>query len=242
MPTWTFDEEIAEEKPYNYQNYQICEEQNQAPISVSHDVPREQTGRIRGRSNRHMTPKKYEVSVELHAPTSSENTQETSFVTSDYKRVAALSETHGPYVGNRFVHRQQGSGSGRSESSKADSGYEGEIDSGGFDVKRSDRGKDSKPKKFSTPGNTERVPYDNPAFEEDGPPSGDHYAHGSDGNSHRYRTNDYSIHHQNQRSPKYSLSHDRDVSSQARQFQTIEQLDARMPFSADYKPSRSSMI
>ncbi|XP_062596040.1 uncharacterized protein LOC134280291 [Saccostrea cucullata] len=253
LPGWTFEEEIAEEKPYNYENYQICEEQNYAPIPAPRDTSREQTGRIRGRSNRNTNAKKYEVSVELHAPTSGDMTQETSFVSNDYRGVAASSEPRGPYSGNRFVHRYQGSGSGRSESSKADSGYEGEVDNGGFDIQRNARGKNSHPRKFYMPENTNSVPYDNPAFthDHDNPafardydihPPYNGYPKGSDEGSHKYQTDRYNESYHNQRSPRNIVSHDHDVITGARQFQTIEQLDARMTLHQDYAISQSSVI
>lgn len=261
LPGWTFDEDIAEEKPYNYENYQICEEQNHAPISVSRDPPREQTGRIRGRSNRNVPAQKYEVTVELHAPPSSALTQETSFVTSESKGNFTSSEPLGPDGRLKFVHRYQGSGSGRSESSKADSGYEGENDSGGFEANKYSRGNNSKPRKFYTSTNNSHVPYDNAAFthdhDHDALPSSDHDALPS---SERYspgnfqaeiptnhRTDRYNDRYSNDMpmSGDYDVrahARDYDVSAHGRQFQTIEQLNARMDVTREYSNSHATVI
>lgn len=235
LPGWTFDEDIAEEKPYNYKNYQICEEQNHAPIPASRDTTREQTGRIRGRSNRHAPAQKYEVTVELHAPPpSSSLTQETSFVTNQQRDSTASSEAIGPNSGNRFMHRHQGSGSGRSESSKADSGYEGEVENGGFEAQKYGRGgNNSKLRKINTPISENRVPYDNHAFNHDNEfevlPTTDSYR--GDEFVSNHRTDRYNDYYSSQKSPKHIVSRDYDVGAHARQFQTIEQLDARSSYS-----------
>uniref|UniRef100_A0A8W8MQ40 Uncharacterized protein n=1 Tax=Magallana gigas TaxID=29159 RepID=A0A8W8MQ40_MAGGI len=193
LPGWTFDEDIAEEKPYNYENYQICEEQNHAPIPASRDTTREQTGRIRGRSNRHAPAQKYEVTVELHAPPpSSSLTQETSFVTNQQRDNTASSEAIGP-----------------------------------------NRGNNSKLRKFNTPISENRVPYDNHAFTHDNEfevlPTTDSYR--GDEFVSNHRTDRYNDYYSSQKSPKHIVSRDYDVGAHARQFQTIEQLDARSSYS-----------
>lgn len=175
------------------------------------------------------------MTVELHAPPpSSSLTQETSFVTNQQRDNTASSEAIGLNSGSRFMHRHQGSGSGRSESSKADSGYEGEVEIGGFETQKYGRGgNNSKLRKFNTPVSENRVPYDNHAFTHDNEfevlPTTDSYRGVETVSNHR--TDRYNDYYSNQKSPKHIVSRDYDVGAHARQFQTIEQLDARSSYS-----------
>lgn len=132
------------------------------------------------------------------------------------------------------MHRHQGSGSGRSESSKADSGYEGEVGNGGFEAQKYGRGgNNSKLRKYNTSVSENRVPYDNHAFTHDNEfevrPTTDSYR--GDETVRNHRTDRYNDYYSSQKSPKHIVSRDYDVGAHARQFQTIEQLDARSTYS-----------
>ncbi|XP_021376292.1 uncharacterized protein LOC110465042 [Mizuhopecten yessoensis] len=150
LPGWSFEQVEEEENEEDAEEEYAFEFEGSQAASVSNSQQAApQRGRIRGRSSRGAgAAKNYEVSVELHAPIDEQEEPQWNSNAAAHQRYQTggsqytnltnvrtdhvYEDTSSPPSGANHYYQ----GSGRSGSSAADSGYEGENDTGGFEDRK----------------------------------------------------------------------------------------------------------
>ncbi|XP_060076481.1 uncharacterized protein LOC132556112 [Ylistrum balloti] len=150
LPGWTFEQAEEEEEEMEEEEEYAFQLEGSQGTSVSNNQPAApQRGRVRGRSNRGTAAaSNYEVSVELHAPLDEKEEPQWNSNAAAHQQHQTDSSQYTNLTNERTNHVYEDArlprnvanhhyqGSGRSGSSAADSGYEGENDAGGFEDRK----------------------------------------------------------------------------------------------------------